>query len=82
MVKNAQDQGIFVVLMDSENARDEAWLKALDVSTDPEHLLRINVSMIDDVAKTISTFIADYRKEYDGQDKEDCLKVLFVIDYL
>ena len=59
MVKNAQDQGIFVVLMDSENALDEAWLKALNVSTDPEHLLRINVSMIDDVAKTISLFIGD-----------------------
>jgi len=82
MVKNAQDQGIFVVLMDSENALDESWLKALNVSTDPEHLLRINVSMIDDVAKTISTFMADYRKEYDGQDKEDCPKVLFVIDSL
>lgn len=82
MVKNAQDQGIFVVLMDSENALDEAWLKALNVSTEPEHLLRINVSMIDDVAKTISLFMADYKKEWDGVDREDAPKVLFVVDSL
>jgi ABC-type sugar transport system substrate-binding protein len=29
IVKNAQEQGIFVVLIDSENALDEDWLKAL-----------------------------------------------------
>lgn len=82
MVKNAQDQGIFVVLMDSENALDESWLQALEVDTSPEALLRINVSMIDDVAKAISTFMIDYKKEYDGQPLEDCPKVLFVIDSL
>ena len=82
LVKDAQDQGVFVVLMDSENALDEAWLQALGVSTDPEHLLRINVSMIDDVAKTISTFMMDYKKEYDGLEPEEQPKVLFVIDSL
>ena len=29
VVKAAQDQGIFVVLIDSENALDEKWLHAL-----------------------------------------------------
>jgi len=82
MVKNAQDQGIFVVLMDSENALDEAWLQALGVSTLPEHLLRINVSMIDDVAKTVSMFMKDYRNEYENKPREDQPKVLFVIDSL
>ena len=33
IVKAAQDQGIFVVLIDSENALDESWLHALDVET-------------------------------------------------
>ena len=33
IVKHAQDQGIFVVLIDSENALDEAWLQALNVDT-------------------------------------------------
>ena len=78
IVKHAQDQGIFVVLIDSENALDESWLQALDVDTSEEKLLKLNMSMIDDVAKTISTFVADYR----AMDAEDRPKVLFVVDSL
>jgi RecA/RadA recombinase len=78
IVKAAQDQGIFVVLVDSENALDEAWLKALDVDTSEDKLLKLNMSMIDDVAKTISTFMTDYK----AMNEEDRPKVLFVIDSL
>jgi len=78
IVKHAQDQGIFVVLIDSENALDESWLQALQVDTSPEKLLKLNMSMIDDVAKTISTFITDYK----AMDEEDRPKVLFVVDSL
>ena len=78
VVKHAQDQGIFVVLIDSENALDESWLQALDVDTSEEKLLKLNMSMIDDVAKTISTFITDFK----AMDEEDRPKVLFVIDSL
>ena len=82
IVKNAQDQGIFVVLIDSENALDEAWLHALNVSTDDDKLLKLNVAMIDDVAKIISDFTTDYRKEYADAPEEERPKVLFVLDSL
>jgi len=78
IVKHAQDQGIFVVLIDSENALDETWLQALDVDTSEDKLLKLNMSMIDDVAKTISTFMADYK----AMAEEDRPKVLFVVDSL
>ena len=78
IVKYAQEQGIFVVLIDSENALDEAWLHALDVDTSEEKLLKLNMSMIDDVAKTISVFMNDYK----AMPEEDRPKVLFVIDSL
>ena len=78
IVKAAQDQGIFVVLIDSENALDESWLHALDVDTSEEKLLKLNMSMIDDVAKTISTFMVDYK----AMTEEERPKVLFVIDSL
>ena len=38
--------------------------------------------MIDDVAKTISDFMKDYRAEYEDKDNEDRPKVLFVVDSL
>ncbi len=78
IVKHAQDQGIFVVLIDSENALDESWLQALNVDTSEEKLLKLNMSMIDDVAKTITTFMTDYK----AMAEEDRPKVLFVVDSL
>jgi len=78
IVKHAQEQGIFVVLIDTENALDEAWLQALGVDTDESKLLKLAMSMIDDVAKTVSTFMKDYKALPDGERP----KVLFVIDSL
>ena len=78
IIKSAQEQGIFVVLVDSENALDEKWLLDLGVDTSEEKLLKLNMAMIDDVAKTISEFM----KEYKVMPEESRPKVLFVIDSL
>jgi RecA/RadA recombinase len=78
IIKNAQEQGIFVVLVDSENALDEAWLQALGVDTSESKLLKLSMAMIDDVAKTISTFMIDYKALADGERP----RVMFVIDSL
>ena len=78
IIKNAQEQGIFVVLVDSENALDESWMQALGVDTSPDKLLKLSMAMIDDVAKTIATFMSEYKTLPDGERP----KVLFVIDSL
>lgn len=82
IVRQAQQQGIFVVLIDSENALDEKWLHALEVDTSEEKLLKLNVAMIDDVAKVINDFMKDYKSEYADKEPEDRPKVLFVLDSL
>jgi len=78
IIKSAQEQGIFVVLIDTENALDQAWLEALGVDISEEKLLKLNMAMIDDVAKTINEFM----KEYKSMPDEERPKVLFVIDSL
>jgi RecA/RadA recombinase len=78
IVKNAQEQGIYVILVDTENALDEAWLHALGVDTSEEKLLKLNVAMIDDVAKLINDFV----KEYKQLPEDSRPKVLFVLDSL
>ena len=78
LVRHAQQQGIFVILVDTENALDEDWLKALGVDTDESKLLKLNMAMIDDVAKTISKFVSDYKALAEGERP----KVLFVLDSL
>ena len=78
LVRHAQQQGIFVVLVDTENALDEDWLKALGVDTAEDKLLKLNMAMIDDVAKTISEFMKSYKAMPEGEKP----KVLFIIDSL
>ena len=78
LVKNAQAQGIYVILIDTENALDEAWLHALGVDTTEDKLLKLNMAMIDDVARMISEFV----KEYRTISETDRPKVLFVLDSL
>jgi recombination protein RecA len=76
IVKHAQEQGIYVILIDSENALDEQWLKDLGVDTSESKLLKLNMAMIDDVAKTIHEFMDEYKAMAERP------KVMFVIDSL
>lgn len=78
LVRHAQQQGIYVILVDTENALDESWLQALGVDTGEDKLLKLNMAMIDEVAKMISEFV----KEYKTLPEADRPKVLFVIDSL
>jgi len=78
LVKNAQEQGIYVILIDTENALDEAWLHALGVDTSEDKLLKLNMAMIDDVAKMITEFVKEYKTLPEGQRP----KVLIVLDSL
>ncbi len=76
LIKHAQEQGIYVVLIDSENALDQSWLEALGVDVSEDKLLKLNMAMIDDVAKTINEFMKEYKAMAERP------KVLFVIDSL
>jgi len=78
LIRHAQQQGIYPILIDTENALDEDWLKALGVDTSEGQLLKLNMAMIDDVAKMISEFV----KEYKTIPEESRPKVLFVLDSL
>jgi recombination protein RecA len=78
LIRNAQEQGIYPILVDTENALDEDWLKALGVDTSEDKLLKLNVAMIDDVAKLISDFVKEYKTIPEGERP----KVLFILDSL
>ena len=85
VVKDAQARGIFVVLIDTENALDESWLEALGVSTDESKLLKFNVSFINDVAKIFNEFCDNFEADFplpaEGE-VDDRPKVLFIVDSL
>lgn len=78
IIKNAQAQDIFVILIDSENALDESWLKAFDIDTSDAKLLKLNMAMVNDVASVISTYVAEYKELPEAERPE----ILMVIDSL
>lgn len=78
LIRHAQQAGIYCILIDTENALDESWLHALGVDTSESKLLKLNMAMIDDVAKMISEFV----KEYKTIPEAERPKVLFVLDSL
>ncbi len=80
IAKAAQEQDIFVVMIDTENALDEKWLKNLGVDTSEEKMLRISASMIDEVAKIVHDFVTAYKADYIDLPKESRPKILFIVD--
>jgi recombination protein RecA len=82
IIRNAQAADIFPILIDTENALDENWLKPLGVDTSEDKLLKFNLAKIDDVAKLISDFMKDYKSRFEKIDKSERPKVLFVLDSL
>jgi recombination protein RecA len=82
IIRNAQEQGIFCVLIDTENALDKDWLVPLGVDVSEEKLLKVNMAMIDDVAKLLSDFMKDYKLRYDAVDANERPRILFVLDSL
>ena len=82
LVKQAQQQGILPIVLDSENALDSDWLSALGVDVSEDKLMRFGVSMIDEVAKFVSEFMKGYKDQYSDMPYEERQKVLFVVDSL
>jgi RecA/RadA recombinase len=78
VIRNAQQMGIYVIVIDTENALDESWLKAFDIDTSEDKLLKLSMAMVDDVAKTISEFVKSYKEIPEDERPE----VMFVIDSL
>lgn len=82
IVKHAQEQGIYCVIIDTENALDEKWLNQLGVDTSDDKILRISASMINDVAAIVTGFVDEYKANYMELPREERPKILFVIDSL
>ena len=81
IMKHAQDDGAFILALDSENALDFDYLQRVGVDITPEKFLGLSVVAISDAVSTISDFIKMYEKDY-GKYNNDAPKVLIAIDSL
>ena len=78
-MREAQQDGAHIVVLDSENALDDDFVRSIGV--DPsDNYTYIPVDTIPQVKKVVSSVIKGYKKEYG--DDPDAPKLLFVIDSL
>lgn len=82
LAKNAQEQGIMPLIIDTEHALKKTWLEKLGVDTSEEKLMYFGINSIDDCAKFYSDFMKWYKSEYDNLDYDDRPRFLIIIDSL
>ena len=80
IIKSAQEQGIKVIVFDTENALDELWLTNLGVDVSDDKLTKISVALIDEIAKIVSGIIEMYKEMH--ETGEAIQPLLIIIDSL
>lgn len=81
IVKNAQEDGAFVLMLDSEHALDVGYLKKIGVDVSEDKFQYAGVTTFADVVTVVSEFIQAYEKAY-GRDNADSPRVVIALDSL
>lgn len=79
LMRSAQEQGGHVLAIDSENALDDEFVRAIGVNPD-ENYTYVSADTIPQVTKIVSSFIKGYKQEYG--EAEDAPQVLILVDSL
>jgi RecA/RadA recombinase len=82
IIKDCQAKGIMPIVVDTENALDESWVKALGVKTGEKDIIRVSGATIDDITQALMQFIQQYRDTYDSEPYEERLKCIIIMDSL
>lgn len=80
-MKQAQDEGYHLLVLDSENALDVDYLAKIGVDVSEDKLTYVQVTTIEDVNRVCSEFFENYKKAF-GRDNMDAQKTLIVLDSL
>ena len=81
IMREAQQDGAFIVVLDSENALDDEFVQKIGVDTSPDKYMYISVTTIPECKQIISKFTEQYKKEY-GLQNDEAPKMLIAIDSL
>ena len=80
-IREAQKEGAFIVVGDSEHALDNEFASKIGVNVDEENFLHADIDTIPQTQKYISSFLKSYEAEY-GIGDINAPRVLLVIDSL
>lgn len=80
IMREAQQAGAIVVVLDSEHALDDDFVKSIGVNPDSEEYIYIDIDTIPQCKRVVSKFTTDYKKQY-GRD-EEAPRIVVIIDSL
>ena len=81
LIREAQHDGAFALVIDSENALDDDFLRKIGVDVSSENYMYKSVVTIPQVTNLVSAFVRSYKKEY-AEDLETAPRVIIGIDSL
>lgn len=81
LAKSAQDQGAFVLILDSEGALDDSYLQKIGFDTEKNYMY-VDVKTISSAQGVISAFLKNYKQEYGEISPPDAPKVMIILDSL
>jgi RecA/RadA recombinase len=82
LIKDCQKRGIFVVVIDTENALDESWLAKFGVDTSDGALEKISAATIDDTSEMLGELIELYKAQNADKPYAERPRMLIIIDSL
>lgn len=80
VIKTAQEEGAYVVVLDSEHALDDNFVSAVGADPDHEDYKYYDIDTIAQAKKIVSSFCTAYNKEY--KSDPDGPKIMIMIDSL
>lgn len=79
-IKWCQQNGVQVIVLDTEHALDSNWIRKVGVDPTADNILRVGVGLIDDMTAVIMGFLAQYKADYKDTPFEEKPPILFIID--
>lgn len=80
-LREAQKDGAYILVIDSENALDPDFVSKIGVNPNPPYFNYVSVVTISQVITVISAFLKEYRNEH-ADDLKNAPKVVIAIDSL
>lgn len=80
LVKDAQKKGVYVFLIDTENALDEDWLQNLGVNVSEDYMQKYTAATVDDVAKFFGKIMDAWTEDNKDLPREEKQKILIIVD--
>lgn len=79
ILKNAQDEGVFIFAIDSENALDQVYMSKIGMKLDSDSFQYAGVTTFNQVVHVVSEFLKSYEVAY-GYNNWKAPKVIIALD--